>query len=384
MSSETAEQLTAARTSPLEETHRRLGASLVEREGALVPADYGDAAGEYESVRGGGAGVIDLSSRGRVRVEGGEAVMFLNGMVTNDVKALAEGSWVPCAFPNPQGRLIAHARVARLGDAFLIDTEPATREQVRKALERFTLAGDFRVQDLSEETAQLSVQGAGALATVGAVLGAEASEIERGRALETEWRGAPVTLLRATHTGEDGFDLFVEAARGAELWDALTDAGARPFGFGALEVLRVEAGVPRFGVDVTESNVVLEAGQTGAVSFTKGCYVGQEIIARIHWRGHVAKQLAGLVFEDEGAEPAAPGSKIFSAEGKEAGRVTSSVYSPRAGRAVALGIVKYDFLKPDTPLRVGVEAETARAARVSELPLVRGSWQTDERGGEPA
>ena len=350
--SEAIEQTTAAHASPLEETHRRLGASMVEREGASVPAHYGDSRAEYASVRGGGVGVIDLSSRGRVRVEGGEAVMFLNGLVTNDVKALAEGAWVPCAFPNPQGRLIAQARVARLGGAFLIDTEPPTRQRVYKALERFTLAGDFRVKDLSEETAQLSLQGARSQAIVASVFGEACANVARGRALEFDWNGSRVVLLRATHTGEDGFDLVADSPRASELWDALTSVGARPFGFDALEVLRVEAGVPRFGVDVTETNVVLEAGQAEAVSFTKGCYVGQEIIARIHWRGHVAKQLAGLIFEDELTETPAPGAKIFSSEGKEAGRVTSAVYSPRA-------------------------------ARVAELPLVRGGWYADDGGGEP-
>ena len=381
---ETAEQ-PAARTSPLAETHRRLGAVFVEQDGAPVPARYDDAAGEYAAVRGGGAGLFDLSARGRVRVEGGEAVMFLNGLVTSDVKALADGAWVPCAFPNPQGRLLAQARLARTGGAFFIDTEPATRGRVHQALERFTLAGDFRVRDLSEETAQLSVQGAAAGEMVAAVLGEAGARVGRGRAAESEWRGSRVTLLRATHTGEDGFDLIVEAARAAELWDALGAAGARPCGSDALELLRVEWGAPRFGVDVTEANVVLEAGQQDAVSFTKGCYVGQEIIARIHWRGHVAKQLAGLSFEDESSEPAAGGSKIFSAEGREAGRVTSSVYSPSLGRVVALGIVKYDYLKPETPLRVAAEGEgEGRAARVAELPFVRGSWYTGEEGDESA
>jgi len=123
------------------------------------------------------------------------------------------------------------------------------------------------------------------------------------------------------------------------------------------------------------------------VSFTKGCYVGQEIIARIHWRGHVAKRLAGLVLED-GDEPAPAGAKVFSSDGaREVGRVTSSVYSPRLGRAVALGVVKYDFLAAGTEVLVGSGEDGAlgrRAARVAELPLVRGSWYGPpaDAGGE--
>ncbi|MGH9901428.1 MAG: aminomethyltransferase family protein [Pyrinomonadaceae bacterium] len=376
--SEAVEQITTRRL-PLDETHALFGASMAERDGWMVPADYGDVGGEYESVRGGGAGVIDLSARGLIEVGGAEAVQFLNGLVTNDVKTLADGAWMPAAFPNVQGRLLAHARVVRRGDLFLFDTEPSTRERVLQTLERFTLAGDFRVADRSGETALLSVQGAGAAAVIDSALGAGAARVERGRVMSASWRDGPVTVIRATHTAEDGFDLFVEAAGASALWDALARAGARPVGFDALEVLRVEAGVPRYGVDMAETNVVLEAGLDDAVSFTKGCYVGQEIIARIHWRGHVAKKLAGLIFDDAGG--ASRESRIRTPDGKEIGRVTSSVLSPRLGRAAALAYVKYDYLKPGTEVRV-VEDDAERAARVAELPLVRGSWFDGRAGTE--
>src|ERR1700749_2673959 len=156
--SQTTEE-SALRRSPLE------GAPacgvLREQDGCFVVAHYGDARAEYEAVRvGAGAGLFDLSSRGRVEVSGGEAVQFLNGMLTNDVARLEEGAWMHAAFPNPQGRLIAAARVLRRGDAFLFDTEAATYERVLKYLERYTLAGDFRVRDLTGETALLPLQGA--------------------------------------------------------------------------------------------------------------------------------------------------------------------------------------------------------------------------------
>jgi folate-binding protein YgfZ len=163
----------------------------------------------------------------------------------------------------------------------------------------------------------------------------------------------------------------------ADLWEALTTARARPVGFDAFDVLRVEAGVPRHGIDVTDTNVVLEAGQDEAVSYTKGCYIGQEIIARIHWRGHVAKRLAGLVLEDEG-EPGAD-AKVKTTDGKEIGRVASHVFSPRLGRRIALAILKYDYLRPDTEVSI-VAGEAERAARVAELPFVRGSWYDDATG----
>ncbi|HEX8723148.1 MAG TPA: glycine cleavage T C-terminal barrel domain-containing protein [Pyrinomonadaceae bacterium] len=366
----------ALRRSALEAEHARAGARLVGREGCVVPASYGDPAAEYEAVRGPGAGLFDLSARGRVEVSGGEAVQFLNGMVTNDVAGLAEGAWMHAAFPNPQGRLVAAARVLRDGGRFIFDTEAATYPTLLRTLERFTLAGDFRVRDLTPATALLSLQGARAAEFVGAVLGDAVAGLARGRVatVRGDAGGEPVLAVRTTHTAEDGFDIFADAAQAPALWQSFTEAGARPAGYDALEVLRVEAGVPRYGVDASDANVVLEVvDEAEAVSYTKGCYAGQEIIARIHWRGHVAKRLAGVVFARD-AEPPADARLRDCAEGREAGRVTSSAYSPRLRRHVALALVKYDFLAPGTELKVFAEGAEVCAAHVAELPLVRGGW----------
>lgn len=339
-------------------------------------------AAEYEAVRGGGAGLFDLSARGRVEVSGAEAVMFLNGMLTNDVARLEEGAWMHAAFPNPQGRLVASTRVLRRGDTFLFDTEAETYPSVLKHLGRFTLAGDFRVRDLTAETLLLSVQGARAAEFVGAVLGAEAAATARGRVTRAAFDGGEVTVIRATHTSEDGFDLFVGAGVAEAVRDALKASGARPAGHDALEVLRVEAGIPRYGVDASDANVVLEVvDEAEAVSYTKGCYAGQEIIARIHWRGHVAKRLAGVIF-DRDAEPPQDARLRDCAEGREAGRITSNVFSPRLRRRVALALVKYDFLKPGTELKLFSGDAEVCAAHVSDLPLVRGSWYARAEGEE--
>ncbi len=384
---ETGEQ-TAVNHPPLAETQEdRHGATFAGRDGGgLMPVStYGDARAEYEAVRAGdgGAGLIDLSPRGRIEVSGAEAVQFLNGLVTNDVKTLAAGAWMHAAFPNVQGRLLARARVARPGEevSFLIDTEPATHEKVFQTLQRFTLAGDFRVKDVTGETAQVSLQGAGARAIALSVLGGAFAPAERQAqsAQSVAWgETRQVIVLHATHTGEDGYDFVCASAAATDLWEALMKAGARPVGSDAFEVLRVEAGEPRHGVDVTDANVVLEAGRDEAVSYTKGCYIGQEIIARIHWRGHVAKRLAGLVLEE--AREFGADAKVRSADGREIGRVTSTVFSPRLARRIALAIVKYDYLQPGTPVTV-FAGEAEIAARVAELPFVRGSWYGDEATG---
>src|SRR5260370_13421388 len=296
----------------------------------------------YDAVRDGGAALIDLSARGRILISGSEAVVFLNGLITNDMKTLEPNSWMPAVFPNVQGRLLAAVRVIHRDDGFLIDTENATRDTVVKLLERFTLAGDFRLADLTQDTAQLSIQGAQAPEIIAAIFGATVANLSRDAVASVDRQGKQVTIIRATHTAEDGFDLFVDATEAETLRDSFIKAGVQPIGDDTVETLRLETGIARYGVDMDETNVVTETNLDDAVSFTKGCYIGQEIIARIKHRGHVAKKLSGLVFERD--EPIETGAVIKSAEGKDIGRVTSVARSPRLKRTIALGYVIYPYL----------------------------------------
>jgi folate-binding protein YgfZ len=371
--------------SPLDEVHHRLGATSLERDGWTVPQSYGDVLFEYAAVREGGAGLIDMSPRGRMLVSGSEAVQFLNGLITNDMKTLAVGSWMPAAFPNVQGRLVASVRVVRLKDdgratdknvcpTFLIDTEAATHQSVLKSIERFTLAGDFRVTDITDQTALISVQGRRAAGVVRSVLGDETSSLGPDGAAQVarstndvEPTDNVVTVIRASPTGEDGFDLIVESDQAAKLWSALQNADTRPVGYDAFEILRIEAGLPRYGMDMDETNVVTEA-LDDAVSYTKGCYIGQEIIARIKYRGHVAKKLSGIAFQSSAKAHA--GAVIKSADGKEIGRVTSITYSPHLGRTIALGYLKYDYIEPGTSVAV-MSGDKEIKGEVTDLPFVK-------------
>ncbi|HKP36116.1 MAG TPA: glycine cleavage T C-terminal barrel domain-containing protein [Pyrinomonadaceae bacterium] len=329
---------------------------------------------DYTAVRDGGAGLMDLSARGRLLVSGSEAVQFLNGLITNDMKVLAPNSWMPAAFANVQGRLLAAIRVIHRDDGFLIDTENATELTVIKLLERFTLAGDFHLSDLSEEMMHLSVQGAGAAALLGKVLNKDISDLNRTAVASVHWESEPVTVFRATHTAEDGFDLLLARTAGETLRDALLVAGAIAVSDEVQEVLRIEGGLARYGLDMDESNVVTETNLDEAVSFTKGCYLGQEIIVRIKHRGHVAKKLAGVVIEE--AVAVEKDAKIFSADQKEIGRITSTTFSPRLNRVIALGYVKYDYLGSGTEVKLATDAGEI-AAQVAELPFIRGSWYSN-------
>ena len=307
---------------------------------------------EYTAVRDGGAGLIELSDRGLIRVTGSEATMFLNGLVTNDVKSLAANRWVAAAFPTVQGRLIGAVRIARVKDELLIVTERASHDAVLKTISRFTMAGDFKVADLTDETAVLSVQGKQAGEVVGKVFKTIVTDLARNGVSEIEG----VTIIRATDTGEDGFDLVCDGARAGELKQALREAGATPVSQETFEILRIEAGIARFGVDMDESNVIPETNLDDAVSFTKGCYVGQEIIVRIKHRGHPAKKLVGLKADRQLQRGAS---------------ITSAAVSPKAGN-IGLGYVRYESIEPGTQVDVdGV------SATVTELPFIRGSWYQD-------
>jgi folate-binding protein YgfZ len=366
---------------PLSETHKRLGAEMRVQDGWSMPASYGDVLFEYAAVRESGIrliGLIDLSSRGRMLVSGTEAVQFLNGLITNDMKTLAENSWMPAAFPNVQGRLIAAVRVIRLRDdqagknacpTFLLDTEAATHERVFNTIERFTLAGDFRVNDITNQTAQLTLQGKKTADIVRSLLGEEAVGLAPNAAIQTSVQQSDITVVHATQTAEDGFDLIIDSDKATILWNALINAGARPVGYDALEILRIEAGQPRYGVDMDETNVVTEAALDTAVSYTKGCYVGQEIIARIKYRGHVAKKLSGLMF-DQGVKVEVGALIKSKDDDKEIGRITSAAYSPHLGRTIALGYLKYDYIASDTSVKV-VAGDDQLPAQVTELPFVR-------------
>ncbi len=301
---------------------------------------------EYEVVRDGGAGLIDLSAtRGRIRVGGSEATMFLNGLITNDVKNLAQNRWMPAVFPTVQGRLIGAVRVIRVGEAeFLIDTEMPSHEAVLKTVSKFTLAGDFKVSDVTSETALLTIQGQGAAE----ILAKQFEQVDLPENGVVQTTG--VTIIRANHTGEEGFDIFIDSSRKAELQQALEAAGAQPIGEDTFEILRVEAGIARFGQDMDETNVVPETNLDDAVSYTKGCYVGQEIIVRIKHRGHPAKKLTALRFETD--QQVEPGAVIRSTDNQEIGRVTSAVISPRLG-SIGLGYVRYEYLADGTHVVVG-------------------------------
>jgi folate-binding protein YgfZ len=316
---------------------------------------------EYKAVRGSnGAGLLEFPLCGLIEVSGTEAAQFLNGLITNDVKKMENYSWMLAAFANAQGRLLALARVLRIEDKFLFDVDAANYAKILQNLTRFTFAGDFRINDLTNNLRLVAINGERAFEIVNRQL-----EVPNApdKIAASEFQNKTVFVIRDSQTAAKGFDLFAPKAIYDAVKNYLLDGGAIEISEDVREVLRVEAGTPKYGTDVDETTVVLETGQDRAVSFTKGCYIGQEIIARIYFRGHVAKRLSGLVLSAE----AAPGDELKSSEGKNAGRITSVVFSPALQKFVALALVRWEFLAEGTKLNVGENI----TGQIVELPFVK-------------
>jgi len=259
-------------------------------------------------------------------------------LITNDVVKLEDGAQMSAAFPNAQGRLIAVVRVLRRGDKFLFETEEATHEKVFNNLFRFTFAGDFFVEDLSENYRFFSLLNF-------------KSQISDSICFPTNF----------------GMDCFVlNAPSDVLFFEELENQKAVEISDELYEVLRVEQGIPLYGVDIDETTIVPETGLPEIISYNKGCYIGQEIIARIHFRGHIAKQLTGLILSEPLASAGGlTGQELKSTDDKNAGKITSAVFSPKLGRQIALGFVRYDYLAEGTELKLG-----EMTATVKNLPFV--------------
>jgi folate-binding protein YgfZ len=308
---------------------------------------------KYNLISAGNIGFIERK-RGLIEVSGKEAVQFLNGLITNDVAKLEPYKWMPAAFPNAQGRLLAMVRVMRFDDKFRFETEGTTHEKVFQNLFRFTFAGDFFVEDLSENFASVSLFGEGG--TDFKIKAPDENEIEKAKF--EDGRGFVIRAIRG-----DGCDFFIPRTSMEGFLNILKKNGGLEISDELYEVLRIERGIPLYGFDMDETTIVPELGIDGLISYQKGCYIGQEIIARIYFRGHVAKQLKGLILSEPRAEDASgelKNAELKSAEGKNAGKITSAVFSPKLGKTVALGFVRYDYLAEGTELKIGDGAATVK------------------------
>jgi folate-binding protein YgfZ len=351
---------------PLHDAHERLGARFTEADGLLVPRDYGDPTAEHEVVRE-RAGVVDRSERGKIEVTGKDRATFLHGLVSSDVKGLVPGQGRETALLDVHGKVTALLVIHCLTDRLVLETDRQLAEPLSGAIDRYLFSERAELEDVTPAWGILTVAGPAARKIVEPAVGAPVPDLSRWQHVAVPSEGAEIRVVRTEETGEEGYDLWTHTEGLGRLWDRLREAGARPVGREAWNVLRVEAGVVRHGVDVDASTLLLEAPLPGSYSLDKGCYLGQEVIARITYRGHVNRKIVGFRFADARVPPA--GAPVL-VEGKEVGRITSAVLSPALGVALALGFLRREHHEPGTRVEVrgGDEPLTAE---VAELPFYR-------------
>ena len=336
---------------PLYPIHEQLGAAFAKKHlDWNIATEFTDAISEHHAVRN-NVGIADVSYRGRYRLIGEDRAKFLHRIISNDVESLSTGEGTYATLLTHRGKIIADLSISVLEDAISIDTAPETTESLFSELDKYIIADDVELSDVTAETGAIAVHGPKSTDLVQSVLG-----INELAALPERYncfREADalydhiIVCVRTDSTGERGWTLYTAAEALGSLWEALMIEGARfnvqPIGWNALESLRIEAGVPRYGTELTDSVIPLEAELEHAIDFEKGCYIGQEIVARMKYRGHPNRLLRGIEVDPDSTSQERcilhPGAPIFK-EDKEIGWVTSATFAPTLGKSVALGYVR--------------------------------------------
>jgi glycine cleavage system T protein len=357
--------MTELRTTPLHLLETGRGARFAVCHGWEIAEDYGDSMREYEAVRA-RAGALDASYTGRLAVSGRDRVKYLHNMLSNDIKALGPGKGCYATLLTHQGRMESDLYVYALEEELLLETPPAASERVLATLNKFIIADQVTVEDRAHSTALLSLQGPEACAAMERTLSIGLEELAELDHRSIERAGGSWLVARRDRTGCGGYDLWLPAGDAVEVWREWTEvANIQPVGHRALDWLRTEAGIPWYGADMDEMTLPMEMGLDRAISMTKGCYRGQEIVARVVHRGHLQRRLAGIAVD--AAEPPERGAEIRSG-GVAVGQVTSATFSPRLGRPLALAIVKDEHRNPGTRLEVAAADGNVPGA-VVVLPL---------------
>ena len=323
-------------------------------------AGAADAVAEFQALRS-GCGVYGLSSRVKVAVSGKDRTRWLNGMITNNIRDLAAGRGTYNFLLTPQGHIQGDLYAYNRGEHILLDIEGAQAERLLQALRKYIIMDKVELADVSDKLTAVAVQGTKA-AEVLRTAGFEVPPLQPLQVHDLKWNQAGVSLVRMASEVADGYEIWLAPANVPAFKDALVAAGATPVNGEALEMARVAAGIPRFGQDIRDRDLPQETGQLRALSFTKGCYIGQEIVERIRSRGAVHRALAGFMVD---GPPPAPGAKVLAAD-KEAGEITSAAVVPTSSgsKTLALGYLRQEAGGPGTV----VEIDGSRAV-VAKLPF---------------
>jgi aminomethyltransferase len=326
-------------------------------------ADIGDVRAEFEALLS-GCGIYDLSSRAKIALTGGDRVRWLNGMVTNNIRDLAQGRGVYAFLLNPQGHILGDLYAYNRGDSLILDSDQSQSQKLLATFDHYIIMDDVEVANVSEKLTAIGIAGPKVREVLRAA-GLEISELEPLQFVDVTWRNVAVTVVRGDNASVESYELWLSPDQVTLLRDALTKAGATAAGTTALELLRIAAGIPRYGQDIRERDLPQETEQQRAVHFSKGCYIGQEIVERIRSRGNVHRKFTG--FEVQGALPAL-GAKI-QANGRDIGEITSAASLPLAGgeRRVALGYIRREIATPGKQFQVGSTQLSVATLPFSEI-----------------
>lgn len=338
--------------------------------GHSVTLHYGNIAAEYAALDD-GAMLVDRTLRGRMRFDGPKAAEMLTGLVTNDVLSLSAGHGQYAAALSPKGRIVADVRIFARADHLLVDVPPRARAGWDALVRKFINPRMAPYLDVAAEMRQLAIAGAAArtiLASAAGTTREALAALAPYAHIDAEIGGRPAMIARVLDLNADLFEIFFPADAFSAIWQRLTSGGATPGGLLAWEIARIENGRPEWGVDIDETTIPQEANleELHAISYTKGCYTGQEVVARIHFRGHVNRQLRGLKLGH--AEPPQEHSVVLSPEGKQVGDVRSSALSPRLG-AIAMIMVRREVELESNVLVEGQNGTTP--GQVVALPFAQ-------------
>jgi folate-binding protein YgfZ len=328
--------------------------------GGTWPAQFGKVTDEFAALKS-TCGVYDLARRAKIRLSGGDKVRWLNGMVTNNIRDLAQNHGAYAFLLNPQGHILGDMVAFNRGESLLVETEHSQLDKILATFDHYIIMDDVEVANISDNFASIGLTGAASDAVMKAA-GITSPALEPLQVADLSWRDIPISIVRGEQAAYLSYEIWIAPEHGPSLRETLQTVGATPVGLDALDLYRIALGVPRYGQDIRERDLPQETEQTRALNFNKGCYVGQEIVERIRSRGNVHRKFTG--FKIDGASPA-PGTKI-QAQAKDVGEVTSSavIPTPDGGQPVALGYLRREFAIPGKELEI-----TGSRALVSDLPF---------------
>ena len=354
----------------LHNLHTQLGASFEEIAGWEVPAHYGAVALEHRTVRQ-AVGIADLSHRGKIRVTGDDRVKWLQSLISNDILPLTPGQGRYSSFLTHKGKMLTYFRLYMQTDAVMLEDVGEIGETTFQALRKFLLYGTkAKMENFTESWGLLLISGPKATHVIQSAFGVDVTDLKPVNFVTAQIGGSHALVIRTEETGETDIEILLPATSLMAAWTSLietgTQFGLKPIGRHALEALRIEAGIPKAGPDLNEEIVPPEANlEDKAFSLSKGCYPGQEVVARMDTYGNVRRHLVGLLVKDSTVPP--KGAKLFSGD-REVGWVSSAVHSPQLNKVIAFGFPLRDFSKPGTELAVEFDG-VRHEATVHALPF---------------